>query len=235
MDENFVDLSLPSDFDGTVRLFPLRDVVLFPGIVQAFNIFEPRYRKMMADCLERDQLITMATVDPHGERRPDGQPAIEPVVCVGRVISSSKLADGNYNLFLVGVKRAVVVAELDTSLPYRVAEVEVQEENLEEQFDDGASRELILSKFSELLELTPGANDQVLEQFSSNGLPLCRLVDMVCYASGMAPGDQLRVLSTVDLNRRGALLLTLLDERIQEAQLESKKSNLRFPPEFSLN
>ena len=47
MAEGFVDLSLPPDFDGTVRLFPLRDVVLFPGIVQAFNIFEPRYRKMI--------------------------------------------------------------------------------------------------------------------------------------------------------------------------------------------
>jgi len=235
MDENFVDLSLPSDFDGTVRLFPLRDVVLFPGIVQAFNVFEPRYRKMMEDCLGSDQLITMATVDPHGDRRPDGQPAIEPVVCIGRVISSNKLADGNYNLFLLGVKRAVVMTELDTNLPYRVAEVEIQEENLEEQFTEGVSRELILSKFSELLQLTPSSNDQVLKQFSSNDLPLCRLVDMVCYASGMAPGGQLRVLATVDLDRRGALLLSLLADQIQEVQLKSQKSSLRFPPEFSLN
>ena len=199
MAEDFVDLSLPPDFDGTVRLFPLRDVVLFPGVVQAFNIFEPRYRKMMEDCLNSDQLITMATVDPHGDRLPDGQPAIDPFVCIGRVLSSTKLEDGNYNLFLIGVKRAIVVTELNANLPYRVAEVEVQEEDDEEQFGDGVSRELILSKFSELLELTPGSNDQVLKQFGSKGLPLCRLVDMVCYASGMAPKDQLRILSTIDL------------------------------------
>ena len=49
MAKNFVDLSLPDDFDGTVRLFPLKNVVLFPGVVQAFNIFEPRYREMMQD------------------------------------------------------------------------------------------------------------------------------------------------------------------------------------------
>lgn len=234
MAEHFVDLSLPSDFDGTVRLFPLRNVVLFPGIVQAFNIFEPRYRKMMEDCLESDQLITMATVDPLGDRLPDGQPAIEPVVCIGRVLSSTKLDDGNYNLFLIGVKRAVVLTELNSSLPYRMAEVEVQEENLKEQFSGGLSRELILSKFSELLNLIPGANDQVLEQFGSKGLPLCRLVDMVCYASGMDPEDQHRILSTMDLDRRGSLLLSLLDARIQKAQ-QNSDSGPRFPPEFSLN
>ena len=234
MSEHFVDLSLPEDFDGTVRLFPLRNVVLFPGVVQAFNIFEPRYRKMMEDCLSSDQLITMATVDPLGGQVADGQPEIEQVVCIGRVLSSTKLDDGNYNLFLIGVKRAVVVTELDTTLPYRLAEVEVENEDLGEQFADGISRELILSKFEELLQLIPGVNNQVLEQFKSETLPLCRLVDMVSYAAGVDPEDQHRILSTFDLNRRGAVLLRLLDQRIEAAR-QNNDSGPRFPPEFSLN
>ena len=234
MPEHFVDLSLPEDFDGTVRLFPLRNVVLFPGVVQAFNIFEPRYRKMMEDCLDSDQLITMATVDPLGSELDNGQPELEQVVCIGRVLSSTKLQDGNYNLFLIGVKRAVVVTELNTTLPYRLAEVRVQNEDLREQFSDGISRELILSKFDELLQLIPGVNDQVLEQFKSKTLPLCRLVDMVGYASGLDPDDQLRILSTFELNRRGAMLLRMLEQRIESARKNSD-SGPRFPPEFSLN
>ena len=234
MSEHFVDLSLPEDFDGTVRLFPLRNVVLFPGVVQAFNIFEPRYRQMMQDCLDSDKLVTMATVDPLGSKLASGDPEIEPVVCIGRVLSSTKLDDGNYNLFLIGVKRAVVLTELDSSLPYRLAEVKVENEDLKEQFDDGVSRELILSKFEELLQLIPGVNDQVLEQFRSKSLPLCRLVDMVCYASGMDPDDQHRILSAFDLNRRGALLLGMLDQRIAAAQ-KNNGDGPKFPPEFSLN
>ena len=234
MSEHFVDLSLPEDFDGTVRLFPLRNVVLFPGVVQAFNIFEPRYRKMMEDCLDNDQLITMATVDPLGSKLSTDVPEIEPVVCIGRVLSSTKLPDGNYNLFLIGVKRAVVLTELDTSLPYRSAEVKVQNEDLAEQFSDGISRELILSKFEALLQLIPGVNSQVLEQFKSKSLPLCRLVDMVCYAAGMDPDDQVRILSTFDLNRRGKMLLELLDQRIESAR-GNNSNGPNFPPEFSLN
>ena len=234
MSEHFVDLSLPEDFDGTVRLFPLRNVVLFPGVVQAFNIFEPRYRQMMQDCLDSDKLITMATVDPLGSKVASGAPEIEPVVCIGRVLSSTKLDDGNYNLFLIGVKRAVVLTELDTTLPYRLAEVKVENENLKEQFTDGISRELILSKFDELLQLIPGVNNQVLEQFKSKSLPLCRLVDMVCYASGMDPDDQHRILSAFDLNRRGSMLANMLDQRIATAR-QNNGGGPQFPPEFSLN
>lgn len=231
MAKDFVDLWLPDGFDGTVRLFPLRNVVLFPGVVQAFRIFEPRYREMMQDCLDSDQLITIATVDSLSDRLPNGEPAIEKVVCVGRVLNSTKLDDGNFNLLLIGVRRAIVLAEIDTTLPYRLAEVEIQEEDLTEQFSDGISREMIFSKLRELLQWSSGINDRVLEQFSEKSLPLCRLVDMVCCASGIDPGDQHRILATLDLNRRVRLLLSLLDQRIQQ----NSDSSPGFPPKFSLN
>ena len=234
MAKNFVDLSLPDDFDGTVRLFPLKNVVLFPGVVQAFNIFEPRYREMMQDCLDSDQLLTIATVDSLSDVLPSGEPAIEPNVCVGRVLNSTKLDNGNFNLLLIGVRRAMVLTELDTHLPYRLAEVKIQNEDLTEQFSDGVSREMIFSKLSELLQSTSGINDQVVNQFDEKDLPLCRLVDMVCCASGMASDDQYRILSTLDLNHRARLLLSLLDQRIQGIRQDNDLGP-GFPPKFSLN
>ena len=234
MAKNFVDLSLPDDFDGTVRLFPLKNVVLFPGVVQAFNIFEPRYREMMQDCLDSDQLLTIATVDSLSDVLPSGEPAIEPIVCVGRVLNSAKLDNGNFNLLLIGVRRAMVLTELDTHLPYRLAEVKIQNEDLTEQFSDGVSREMIFSKLSELLQHTSGINDQVVNQFNEKDLPLCRLVDMVCCASGMTSDDQYRILSTLDLNHRARLLLSLLDQRIQGIRQDNDLGP-GFPPKFSLN
>ena len=234
MAKNFVDLSLPDDFDGTVRLFPLKNVVLFPGVVQAFNIFEPRYREMMQDCLDSDQLLTIATVDSLSDVLPSGEPAIEPNVCVGRVLNSTKLDNGNFNLLLIGVRRAMVLTELDTHLPYRLAEVKIQNEDLTEQFSGGVSREMIFSKLSELLQHTSGINDQVVNQFDEKDLPLCRLVDMVCCASGMTSDDQYRILSTLDLNHRARLLLSLLDQRIHGIRQDNDLGP-GFPPKFSLN
>ena len=38
------NLDLPSNFTGLVKLFPLPNLVLFPGVIQPLHIFEPRYR-----------------------------------------------------------------------------------------------------------------------------------------------------------------------------------------------
>ena len=93
-----------------IAIFPLA-TVLFPGSVLPLHIFEDRYRAMMADALEGDRLIAMALLKPGWEKSYYGRPEIEPVVCVGQILSQEKLADGKYNLLLQGVVRARVVEE----------------------------------------------------------------------------------------------------------------------------
>ena len=50
----------PQDFCGTVRLFPLPNLVLFPNVLQPLHIFEPRYCDMLAEAMSSDRLIAMA-------------------------------------------------------------------------------------------------------------------------------------------------------------------------------
>ena len=104
MSLNHADLSLPDGFANIVRLFPLPNVVLFPGVVQALHLFEPRYRVLMDDALAADELITMAYLKPDSvpTEAVDGQPEISKIVCVGKILSHTLLDDGRYNVFLVG-------------------------------------------------------------------------------------------------------------------------------------
>ena len=64
---NWEKLGLPTDFDGIVRLFPLPNLVMFPHVIQALHIFEPRYCEMLSEALESDHLITMAVLEPGWE------------------------------------------------------------------------------------------------------------------------------------------------------------------------
>ena len=41
-----------SGFPRETPVFPLAEVVLFPGAVLPLHIFEPRYREMVSDALE---------------------------------------------------------------------------------------------------------------------------------------------------------------------------------------
>ena len=106
-----------------VPLFPLPNVVLFPRAVLPLHIFEERYKAMTSHALEGDRQIAMALLQPGWEKHYYGRPAIEPVVCVGTILSHEKLPDGKYNFLLQGTTRARIVREMCCSEPYRLARV----------------------------------------------------------------------------------------------------------------
>src|SRR5207244_1505389 len=108
---------------SAVPLFPLPGVVLFPRAVLPLHIFEQRYREMTADALVGDRLIAMAMLRPGWEKSYYSCPAIDPVVCIGRIVSHEMLADGKYNFLLQGIARAEVVSESKGDKRYRVVEL----------------------------------------------------------------------------------------------------------------
>jgi hypothetical protein len=116
-----------ADFSA-VPLFPLPNVVLFPRAVLPLHIFEERYKVMMiADVLKNRRQIAMGLLRPGWEMNYHGKAPIEPVVCVGTILSHERLADGRYNLLLQGTARARMVRELEHQ-PYRVAQLRAFEQ-----------------------------------------------------------------------------------------------------------
>src|SRR4051812_22056930 len=99
-------------------LFPL-NVVLFPGTPLPLHIFEPRYRRLLSDCLAGDRRfgITLAS----SERE---VPAPGAVGCVAEVASSDLLSDGRSNIMVLGQVRFTVREVVADPAPYHVALVE---------------------------------------------------------------------------------------------------------------
>jgi len=234
---NQMNLSLPEDFDNFVRLFPLPNLVLFPGIVQALHLFEPRYRELIEAALATDELITMAFVKP-GPESLSPRPEIADTVCIGKILSHTQLEDGRYNLFLVGAKRARIVQEVTSDFLYRTAEVEL----IREQPDQGEGihflREEIVKKFRELAGHRVGWDDEALNQFLNKDLPFGQMVDMICYSCGATAEEQQRVLETFEQRPRGELVLEILQRQVESSRAYGPKdpeSGESFPPGFSLN
>jgi Lon protease-like protein len=105
-----------------VRLFPLPDVVLLPETTLPLHVFEPRYRKMLADALDSDRLIGMQLLLSDGSGSED-RPGVFPIGCAGEVVHHEGLENGRSNILLRGVFRYRIEAERATDAPYRVAEV----------------------------------------------------------------------------------------------------------------
>ena len=105
MSGDFESLQLPACFSGVVRLFPLPNLVLFPGVIQPLHLFELRYRQMMDDALAADELIAIALMKPGWEPQYEDRPSIHRTVCIGRIMTYTQLDDGRYNLLLQGIQR----------------------------------------------------------------------------------------------------------------------------------
>lgn len=99
-------------------IFPL-DAVLFPGTPMPLHIFEPRYRKMLVDCLAADERFGMVTPGRAAEAPPPGA-----VGCVARIRATHELPDGRSNIVVVGETRFLIRRYLDEGTPYLVAMVD---------------------------------------------------------------------------------------------------------------
>ncbi|MBD2041339.1 LON peptidase substrate-binding domain-containing protein [Microcoleus sp. FACHB-672] len=97
-------------------LFPLPEVVLFPGRPLPLHIFEFRYRIMMNTILDSDRRFGVLMWDPV-----QGQPAA--VGCCAEILQFQRLPDDRMKVWTLGQQRFRVL-EYVREKPYRVGLVE---------------------------------------------------------------------------------------------------------------
>jgi Lon protease-like protein len=125
----------------TIPLFPLPNVVLFPGVFLPLHIFEPRYRTMTEEALDGDRLIGMVLLKPGYEAEYEGRPPIYPIGCSGLITHAERLADGRFNIVLQGLER-FRVREEDDARVYRVGIIERLSGDTAAASDEPALRDL---------------------------------------------------------------------------------------------
>jgi len=99
-----------------IPLFPLPEVVLFPGRPLPLHIFEFRYRIMMNTILESDRRFGVLMWDPV-----QGQPAA--IGCCAEIIHFQRLPDDRMKVLTLGQQRFRVL-EYVREKPYRIGLVE---------------------------------------------------------------------------------------------------------------
>jgi uncharacterized protein len=231
----FDDLSASlEEFSGNARVFPLPNLVLFPHVMQPLHVFEPRYRDLLEDALAGDRLIAMAVLTPGWERNYEGRPTLHSMACLGRITTHFRLADGTYNVLLLGLQRARIVQELEPTRAFREAKVEL----CEDQYSAfSLPRQKVLQQrlhdaLLQILPMLPEAHEQ-LDQLLGNDVPLGVLTDVISYMLDIDLAHKQLLLTELDVYHRTELLLAHLSEAATE--LVAGRAAVCFPPEFSTN
>lgn len=140
-------------------IFPL-SVALFPGNPLPLHIFEPRYRRMLADCLAGDRRFGITPVTDNSE--PPGPGAVG---CIAEVRVNQELPDGRSNIVVVGGSRFQVSRLLEETQPYLVAMVQTFEDEAGTQPTDDdieSLRRLALQYYAGLRELNDEIPDELV-------------------------------------------------------------------------
>jgi Lon protease-like protein len=183
-------------------IFPLA-VVLFPGTPLPLHIFEPRYRRMLADCLAGDRRFGIV---PTG--KDDQMPDPGTVGCIAEIRVNQELPDGRSNIIVFGAERFVLTGPVTDATPYYVALVQTFEDEpgTEPQDESPARlRELFTGYYALLRQLNDVEPEDPSLPDDSLGLSF-----QVSAAIDCDPGVKQRLLVERSTARRVQALLMLI-------------------------
>ena len=221
----------PDQFSGQARVFPLPNLVMFPHVMQALHVFEPRYRALVEEAVEGDRLIALGVLAPGWEQAYEGRPPLRSTACLCRIATHQRTKQGTYNVLVLGVRRIRLIEELPPKKLFRVCDAEILEDQEPEAAPAGAAailQQQLLSAFKRAMPKIPNAYEQ-LDQLLGSQITLGMLADIVSYTIELDLEVKMRLLAECDVFRRTQLLLEAIGGRSPVG------ASRTFPPEFSAN
>ena len=124
-----------------VSIFPIPNMVTFPGATVPLHVFEPRYRTMIEDSVKEERMVavchTKKEISPAKRNRSikevltNNQATYSPrdIFCAGYCTISEKTIDGRIYMSIKMEHRVRLTKEIQT-LPYRIATCSILEDQL---------------------------------------------------------------------------------------------------------
>lgn len=199
---------LDTDLPATLAVFPLTAALLLPGGRMPLNIFEPRYLQMVDAAMAGSRLIGMIQPALDGTLLADGEPALCPVGCIGRITSLAETGDGRYLIALQGVCRFRVVEELAVRTPFRQCRIMPFAADLSDGKTDGdIDRPALLRAFRTYLQ----ANDLEADWESVSRADSAVLVNALSMMAPYGAAEKQALLEAPDLRTRAETLIAITE------------------------
>ena len=218
-EDNGADIVIPSE----LPLLPLRNTVLFPGVVLPITVGRDKSIKAITDAYRADKLVgVIAQKDSNVE-----DPTIndlEEIGTVARIIKLIKMPDGGTTVIIQGRKRFQMGA-ITSEDPYFKAQIILLEDEEAPKADDF---EAYVSNIKELagqiVQLSPNIPTEasiILKNIENPSF----LIHFVSSNLNTDLAEKQQLLRLNNLQARADLLMKLLQRELQFAELKNKVTN----------
>jgi ATP-dependent Lon protease len=217
--DNLADAEIPKE----IPILPLRNTVLFPGVVLPITVGRDKSIKAVHDAYKTDKLIgVLAQKDSSVE-----DPSLNELVAVGtiaRIIKVIKMPDGGTTVILQG-KRRFKVGAITTDDPYFKAQVILlQEEEAPKDQDFEAYVSNIKDLAAQIIQLSPNIPTEasiILKNIENPSF----LIHFISSNLNSELTEKQELLQTDHIRSRADLLMQLLQRELQFAELKNKLTN----------
>jgi len=203
----------------SVPVLPLRDVVIFPGMITPLLVGRPRSLAALDEAMKGDRLLLVVT-----QRQMNvDDPAPEDLYRMGtvvKILQLMRLVEGTMRILVEGVARGEVV-RFHKKKRYLHADVRVVNPSAAASSQMEAMVRSVSSQFTEYVQLNKRIPDEVLRSV----LPIedaDRLADSMASHLIAKIENKQPLLETVDLPERYRMLAGLLAEEMEILRLEKK-------------
>ena len=204
---------------GVLPVLPLRDVVVFPGMMVPLIVSREASVQLVDDAVGGDKLIALVAQRSPETEEP-GPEDIHSFGTVGIVLKMLRFPDSSVRILVQGLNRVHLLDFLRTE-PYLKARVGEAQEIVEESQEVTALERHLTSEFQRFLELNPQA-PQELQVILMNIDEPGRRADIMASTMNVSLEEKQTILEMLEVRKRLDHILTLLKRELDLAELGSK-------------
>lgn len=226
-DQELNDVEIP----GTVPLLPLRNNVLFPGVVIPIAVGRSKSVQLVREAYRGDKLVA-AVAQLDGEIDDPAVHDLNVVGTLGQIVKLLEMPDGTTTAIIQGRRRISVVNIVQTD-PYITVQVKPIPET--RGSDDDKDFDVILGSLRDLsmkiVKLNPNINPET--SFAVKNIENSTyLINYICTNTEINVNDKQKLLEASSLRERG---LRLLEHLVREIQLLELKNELQSKVKYEID
>ena len=200
-------------------LLPLRDIVVFPHMVAPLFVGREKSVNALSDAMNKDKNVFLATQTKAGIDNP-GEEDISQVGTIGKVLQLLRLPDGTVKALVEGQTRARIVSFIDNQDFFQVELEKIATHGLALAEAEALTRS-VQDGFEEYAKLNKSISKELLSNVASISDP-SQMADTVAAHFSFKIEDKQRLLDTIDLSERMALLLSLIKMEIEVFRMDQR-------------
>jgi ATP-dependent Lon protease len=223
INENENDTDKITEVPHNLPVLPLRNTVLFPGVVLPITVGRDKSIKAVNDSYKTNKLIgVLAQKDSTIE-----DPEVKDLCSIGtiaKIVKLIKMPDGGTTIIIQGKKR-FLLEEITTEDPYFKARVKLLDEDIIPTDEDfGAYVSNIKDVAGQIVSMSPNIPTEasiILKNIENPSF----LINFVSSNLNSELAEKQRLLEIEDVKERAEELMQILQKELQFAELKNKVTN----------